>query len=161
MRYMIKQKFWSLREDFTIRDEQGNDQYFVDGQAFSIGKKLSFRNLQGEELAYICEKLLAWGPTYEIHRPGCAVTVLKKEHFTFFHCDFVVDGPGDDDFEVKGNFMENEYEIMGKAGPAAHVSKQWFSPTDTYGIEIDEGDTVLLLATAVVIDLICHDGEFH
>jgi len=37
------------------------------------------------------------------------------------------------------------------------VSKRWFSFTDTYGVEIEQGeDPVLILASTVVIDMICH-----
>jgi uncharacterized protein YxjI len=33
----------------------------------------------------------------------------------------------------------------------------WFRLTDTYGVEIADGeDPVLILASAVVIDMICH-----
>ncbi len=39
----------------------------------------------------------------------------------------------------------------------ASVSEKWFSWTDTYGIEVGEGeDAILILASAVVIDLACH-----
>jgi len=39
----------------------------------------------------------------------------------------------------------------------ATVSKRWFSWTDTYGVEIADGEEdVLILATAVVIDMVCH-----
>ena len=39
----------------------------------------------------------------------------------------------------------------------ADVSKQWFSLTDTYGVEIADGeDDVLILASTVVIDMVCH-----
>jgi uncharacterized protein YxjI len=44
------------------------------------------------------------------------------------------------------------------------VSKQWFSWTDTYGIDIAAGeDDILLLASAVVVDEACHpdDGKRH
>lgn len=159
MRYVMTQKFWSLATDFSIRDEHGDDQFLVRGEPFSLGAKLHLLNLQGEELAYISQRLLAWGATYEIHRPGRDVTVVKKELFTLFHCKFEVDGPGDEDFEARGDFTDHEYEILGPNGTAAVVSKQWFSWMDTYGIEIHSGDTSLLLATAVVIDLVCHAAE--
>jgi uncharacterized protein YxjI len=95
-----------------------------------------------------------------IERPGQGEVVVRKEHFTFFHCKFEIDGPGDEDFEAKGNFTEHEYTIEGGRGAVAKISKRWFSLTDSYGIEMDDdADAVLLLATAVVIDLICHDGE--
>jgi uncharacterized protein YxjI len=42
----------------------------------------------------------------------------------------------------------------------AEVSKRWFSWTDTYGVEVADGeDPVLILASAVVIDMVCHQVE--
>jgi uncharacterized protein YxjI len=160
MRYVMKQKVWCLGDDFTIQDEHGNNCYQVDGRAFSFGHKLSFQDMSGNEAAYIRQVLLSWGPTYEIHRPGLPPTIVKKELFTFFKCRFTVDGPGDQDFEASGDFLDHEYEIAGPGGLVGRVSKQWFAWSDTYGIEIANGeDPVLLLATAVVIDLICHDDD--
>ena len=40
MRFYMKQKVWSWREEFTIRDEQGIDRYYVRGELFSWGHKL-------------------------------------------------------------------------------------------------------------------------
>jgi uncharacterized protein YxjI len=42
----------------------------------------------------------------------------------------------------------------------AEVSKRWFSWSDTYGVDIAQGeDDVLLLASSVVIDMVCHDDK--
>ena len=42
----------------------------------------------------------------------------------------------------------------------ATVSKQWFTFRDTYGVEIEDGeDAVLILASAVVVDMACHEDE--
>jgi len=162
MRFILKQEFWSFGDDFVIRDEQDNDCYRVDGKAFSFGDKLSLQDLAGNELAYIAQRVFSWGATYEIHRPGHEVSVVSKEHFTFFYCKFEIDGPGREDYEASGDFMDHEYEIQGPHGLAATVSKRWFSWTDTYGIDIaDDVDPVLLLATAVVIDLVCHADRKH
>jgi uncharacterized protein YxjI len=70
MRYVMKQKVFAWGEDFTIKDEGGNDAFFVDGRAFSVGNKLSFQDSSGHELAFIKQKLLSWGPSYEISRNG-------------------------------------------------------------------------------------------
>ncbi len=160
MRFVFKQKFWCLGDDFIIRDDADRDCYLVDGRAFSLGDKLSFQDMHGNELAFIRQRLLSWGPTYDIERPGHPVTRIKKELFTFFRCKFNVDGPGDQDYEASGDFLDHEYEVQGPNGTAATISKRWFSWTDTYGVEIADGeDPVLLLATAVVIDLVCHDQK--
>ena len=68
MRYVMKQKLFCFGDDFKIKNEAGEDVFFVDGRAFSIGNKLSFQDLNGNELAFIRQKLLSWGPTYEITR---------------------------------------------------------------------------------------------
>lgn len=162
MRFEMKQEFWCLGDDFVIRDGDGNDCYIVDGRAFSFGNQLDIRDMEGNEVASVRERLLSWGPAYEISQPGQAVTVVKKEHFTFFYCKFEIDGPGSQNYEASGNFLDHEYEIESGYGTAAVITKRWFTLTDSYGIEIaDSEDPVLLLATAVVIDLICHDQKKH
>ena len=157
MRYVMKQKLLAFGDDFTIQDESGRDAYFVDGKAFSIGDKLSFQDMQRNELAFIKQKLFAWGKTYEIYRSGVLAAVVKKELFTLFKCRFTVDVPGPDDLEATGDFLDHEYQFTRGDRAVAVVSKQWFALRDTYGIEVTEGeDPVLVLASAVVIDMACH-----
>ena len=118
MRYMVKQKVWSFGDDFAIKDADGNDVFYVDGKAFSLGDKLSFKD------------------------------------------NFTVDVPGPNDYKVTGNFWDSEYAFERQGRNVARVSKAYFSWSDTYGIDIDEGeDDVTILATAVVIDLVCHDED--
>ena len=160
MRYMMKQKLFCWGDDFTIKDEAGTDRFFVDGKAFSLGKQLSFQDMQGQELAFIRQKLLAWGPTYEIYRDNGLFAVVKKELFTFFHCRFTVDVPGPDDLEAKGDFTDHEYEFWRQSGLRATVSKQLFAWSDTYGVDIAEGeDDILILASTVVVDMACHGDQ--
>jgi len=162
MRYLMKQKFFAWGEDFTIKDEAGQDAFFVDGRAFSIGKKLSFQDTAGNELAFIKQRLLSWGHTYEISRAGELVATVKKKHFTLFHCKFSVDVPGPDDLEAEGSFLDYDYKFTRANQTVAEVSKRWFSLHDTYGIDIAAGeDPVLLLASTVVIDMVCHDEKNH
>src|SRR3954447_15532482 len=160
MRYVMKQKLFAWGDDFVIKTADGQDAFFVDGKAFSIGDKLSFQDMAGHELAFIRQKLLAWGPTYEIHRAGRLHAVVKKKLFTLLHCRFVVDVPGPDDLEAKGSFLDLEYEFRRGNQPVAIVSKKWFKLSDTYGIEILKGeDDVTVLASAVVIDMVCHSDR--
>lgn len=160
MRYIMKQKLFSWGDDFTIKDEDGKDIYFVDGKAFSFGKQLSFQDMDGNELAFIKQKLLSWGPTYEIYRDGNLCAVVKKKLFTFFKCEFTIDLPGPDDPIAEGDFLHHEYVFRRSGEIIGTVSKQWFTFTDTYGVEIaPDQDDVLLLASTVVIDMACHSGD--
>jgi len=158
----MRQKFWALGDDFSIKDESGAEAFFVDGRAFSFGKKLSFQDADRRELAFIRQKLLSWGPTYEIERDGRTLAIVKKKLFTFLRCKFTVDVPGPDDLEAEGSLLSHEYTFTRHGQPVASVSKRWFTLTDSYGIDIADGeDVVLILASAVVIDLCCHDDRNH
>lgn len=160
MRYAMKQKLFAWGDDFCIKDEQGRDVFFVDGKAFSFGDKLSFQDMAGDELAFISQKLLSWGPTYEIYRGSQLAAVVKKSLFTFLHCKFTVDVPGPDDLEAEGDFLDLEYGFTRGGRTVATVSKRWFSFTDSYGVDIADGeDDILILASTVVIDMACHGHQ--
>jgi uncharacterized protein YxjI len=160
MRYVMKQKLFSLGDDYFIKDDSGRDVYFVDGKAISIGNQLSFQDAERKELAFIKQHVLSWGPTYEISRAGQIVAVVKQQIFALLHHRFTVDVPGPDDLEVEGNFADHEYVFRRGDTTVATVSKQWLTFADTYGVDVADGeDPVLILASAVVVDEACHpDG---
>jgi uncharacterized protein YxjI len=85
---------------------------------------------------------------------------VKKKLFTLLRHRFFVDVPGPNDLEAKGDFFEHEYEFLLQDRPVAQVSKRWIALTDSYAININGGvDDVLILACAVVIDLVCHENR--
>ncbi len=161
MRYQIKEKLLCLGDDFRIKDETGRDVFLVDGKAFTLlREKLSFQDMEGRELAFIRERVLSLRKSYEIHRDGQLAAVVKKDLFNFLRCHFTVDVPGPDDLEATGSFLDREYTFKRGGRKVASVSRKWFSFSDSYGVDIAEGeDDVLILASTVVIDQICHDGK--
>ncbi len=159
MRYLMKQKLWGFGDDFAIQDAAGNDVFFVDGKALSIGDKLSFQDMQGNELAFISQKILSLLKTYHIYRSGKLFAEIKKR-MSLFKDKFEVDVPGPNDYSVTGSFFDFEYQFVRSGSEVASVSKRFFSFRDTYGIDIVAGeDDVTILATAVVIDLVCHEKD--
>ena len=160
MRYVMKEKILSWGDDFRIRDESGRDVYHVDGKVLSFGDKLSFKDAAGNELALIDQKLLSIGPTYEISRGGRRVAVVKKKLFTLLRNRFSIDVPGPNDLEAVGDFINKDYTFERNGREVARVSKKWFRMTDTYGVDVATGeDDVLILASAVVIDLCMHPDK--
>jgi len=154
MRYRMTQKLFAMGDDFTISDSLGDDVFLVDGKAFSLGKKLSFQDMAGEELAFISQRLLSMRRTYEIHRAGQLFAEVRKE-FSFFKDKYTVDIPGPNDYEVTGSFFDHEYSFSRGGHDVARVSKAYFTWADSYGIDIVDGqDDITILATAVCIDLV-------
>jgi uncharacterized protein YxjI len=160
MRYVMRQKLLSLGDDFTIKDGEGRDVFYVDGKVLSIGDKLIFKDGQGNEVARVTERLLSIGGAWEVSRDGQPYATVKKSLFSILHCKFTVDVPGPDDLEARGNLLDHEYAFTRGGQVVAEVSKKWFSWTDSYGVDVAEGeDDVLILACAVVIDMACHKDE--
>lgn len=158
MRYLMRQDLFSFGDDYTIKDEHGREVYKVDGRAFTLlREKLSFEDMAGKELAFIREKLIALTDAWEILRDGKQVAVVKKDLINLFRCGFTVDVPGPDDLDAQGNLLDHEYTFRRGDRVVATVSKKWLTLRDTYGVDIADGeDPVLILASAVVIDQVCH-----
>ena len=160
MRYLIKGKVLSWGDDFCIRDADDRECFFVDGKVFSLGNKLSFQDMEGQELAFISQRLLSWGPSYEIERNGAKHAVVKKNLFTLFRSKFNVEIGGPGNFTVDGDFFGHEYQFRRGRDRIAQVSKKWFSWTDSYGVDVQDGeDEVLILSCAIVIAQICRDAR--
>lgn len=161
MKFVMKQDLFAFGDDFTIKDEAGREVYTVDGRAFTLlRQKLAFLDAKKQELAFIRERLISLTPSYEILRGGQVAAVVKKDLVNVFRLGFTVDVPGPDDLEATGSLLEHEYTFRRGKKVVAEVSKRWFAFTDSYGVEVAEGeDPVLLLASTVVIDMIAHPDK--
>lgn len=156
MRYLVRQKIFSLGDSFTIKDEVGNDIFMVKQQLLSIGKKLRIFDMSGNELCYIEQKLFKFLPEYNIYISGSLVANVKKK-FAFFRHDFDITCPGNL-YQVNGDFWAHEFEIIRGGGVVARISKTFFSFRDTYGVDIDDSyEQMPILALSIVIDMVCHE----
>ncbi len=162
MRYIVREKFFRLGEDSQITDESGQPVFEVDGKIFTLHHTLVMRDMGGNEVATIRQRLIALRPTWEITRGGVELAEVRKKLLTFLGDRFIVDIPGPDDLEVAGNIFEHEYTITQAGRVVATVSKRWISLTATYGVETAPGaDDVLILASVLVLDLAEDEEEHH
>jgi uncharacterized protein YxjI len=159
MRYVMKQNVWSWADHFGIKDEGGVERFVVRGRVFSPGDKLSFCDAaSGNERVFIRERLMSWGPTYELHRSDGGPSAVVSKAWTFFKDRFAADGsadgPSPDDLDLQGDSWDHEYRFAREGRVIAAVSKQWFTWADTYGVDVADGeDDVLILACTVVVEL--------
>ena len=158
MRYVVRQKFFSLGDSFAIKDEYGNDVFIVRSQLLSFGKKLRIFDLQDNELCYIEQKLFKFMPEYDLYIAGQHTANIKKK-FAFLKHDFDITSSYGD-YQVEGDFWAHEFEILKDNRLVARISKEFFSFTDTYGVDIDDAqDQISNLALAIVVDMVCHDKD--
>jgi uncharacterized protein YxjI len=82
--------------------------------------------------------------------------VIKKTLIALFRDRWSVNVKNRPDLDIQGNILDHEYTIKQGRDKVAEISKKWFRLTDTYGVEIDEGQNdILILSIAVAIDMMC------
>ena len=157
-RYKLRQKMFSIGNDYWIENEQGEQVYKVDGKAMRLRKTFYLEDAHGKQLAKIEKHLVTLKETMEVKDPaGEQLALVKKALFTPLREHFEVkvkDGP---DLEVHGNLLDHEYTIGEGRTTGAEVSKKYFNVRDSYSVSIEPGqDDVILLAVAVCIDEMAH-----
>ncbi len=152
----MREKMFSIGDDFWIENETGQRAFKVDGKALRIRQTLIFENPQGQELAAIREKMLAVKDSMTIERNGQPFATIKKALISPVRDRYTVTAPSGE-MEVKGNIVDHEYTFERGGRKVAEVSKKWFRIADTYTVEVMPGeDDIIILAATVAIDQMSH-----
>ena len=151
MKYYIKQKAFSWRDKFFIKDADGIDRFYAESEIFTWGKKLHLYDMEGKEAAFIQQELWRFLPHYHITVDGKEVAEVTRE-FTFLKPKYTVNGPG---WDITGSFGAHEYEVTKDGRPVFQVHKEWMTWGDSYEIDIEKPeDTLTALAVTLVIDCV-------
>ncbi|MDE6470055.1 MAG: LURP-one-related family protein [Eubacterium sp.] len=151
MKLYMKQKVFSFKDKFTIKDEQGNDKYYIEGEFLSLGKKLHIYDMNHNEVAFVRQKILAFMPKFTVEVNGSEVAEIVKR-VTFFTPKYYVDGLG---WNVEGDFFAHNYIITSGDRAIVSIHKAWMSWGDTFELDIaDDRDEVTALAVVLAIDAV-------
>jgi uncharacterized protein YxjI len=160
MRYLVREKLFSIGDDFWITDEQGNKVYLVDGKALRLRETFELKDSSGAVVATIRKRLLSLRDSMEIERDGAVIATVKKAIISPIHHRSVIELADGGELEAVGNILDKEFEIRSGGMVLAHISRSWFRMRDTYGLDVAPGqDDALLIAIAVCLDRIHHDEE--
>lgn len=148
MKLYIKQKVFTIGDNFEVFDEYQNTVFKVSGQLFSFLSKFHLKDTSGNEIFSI-EKRISFGPQYEIKNGGRTVALIKKQ-IAFFNANFDIHAFTGDTFVVDGNVFGWDFTITKNGLPYAKLSKQLLSWGDSYEIDVYD-DAELAFATAIVV----------
>lgn len=155
MRLYLNQKVLSFKDKSTVKDQNGEDKYFIEGKVLSLGKKLTITDYAGREVAHVNEKIASLLPKFLVEVDGEQVAEIVKK-ITFLKAKYLVNGPG---WEVNGDLFSHDYTIVEGGAVVATIHKQWMSWGDTFEIDIDnEYDEITVLAVVLAIDA-CIDAQ--
>jgi uncharacterized protein YxjI len=152
----MKERLISVGDDYWIEDDTGQRAFRVNGKAARIRDTWILEDGHGNEVATIKERALSVRDAIRIEVAGREATVKKR--LIGIRGRFHVEVEHGDDLEVKGNFVDHEYEIERDGKQIAEVSKRWARARDTYSVEVgNPDDVVLALAVTVAVDALAHD----
>ncbi|AIQ29034.1 LURP-one-related family protein [Paenibacillus sp. FSL R7-0312] len=150
----IKQKVFSLREKFTVKNQQEQDVYYVEGSFMRIPKTFSIMNTADEEVALITKKVFSFLPKFFVEVDGREVLTIKKE-FSFLKARYTIDSA---DIEVHGNWWDMDFQVIQRGAVIGEVNKKWFTWGDSYSVQVfKEEMEAVIIAIVVAIDCVKAD----
>jgi uncharacterized protein YxjI len=149
----MREKMFSIGDDFWVETGDGERAFKVDGKALRIRETFVLEGPGGDELYTIQEKKLSVRDKMEVEHDGRTVATIKKALVSPLRDRYAIEVEDGPDMEAKGNIVDHEYKVERDGHQVAEVSKRWFRVRDTYGIEIAPGqDDALMVAITVAID---------
>ncbi|MBR1781667.1 MAG: LURP-one-related family protein [Oscillospiraceae bacterium] len=152
----MRQKVFSWKDRFSVQDEFGDDRYYVEGKLFSLGHQLYVMDANGEEVAFVKQKVPSLLSRYRVYVGEEQVAEIVRQ-FTLLRPRYTIVGPN---WECVGNILAHDYEIIENGQTVVAIHKAWLSWGDTYEIDIAEWvDERLALAVVLAIDCVQADQD--
>jgi uncharacterized protein YxjI len=163
MRYLVRERLFSITDDFWVTDEQGDKVFFIDAKILSLRHALELKDASGRKLATIKHQLVTFTDAMDIDDDNGRVATVHKAVFSPLHHRANIDldpRTGGGRLEAVGNLVDKEFEIRADGQPIALVSRAWFRVRDTYGVDVAPGqDDALMICIAVCLDRIHAEEE--
>jgi uncharacterized protein YxjI len=151
--YQMREKLVSIGDDYWIETNRGRRAFKVDGKALRIRDTFVIRDVDGAEVAKIQARLLRVRDTMKIERSGKPDATIKKAMIAPLRDRWILEADDVSELKIQGNVVDHEYTFERDGQQVAETSKRWLRLRDTYGVQIQPGqDVVLILAATVAID---------
>ena len=152
MRLLIKQRLFTITDNYYVYDEQGEIRYEVETEFFRLGHHIHvYDRRSGREVGSIHQRLLTFLPEFEIVVGGCSQGVIRKK-FTLFTPRYEVEYRG---WSVEGDVFGWDYQVMQGDRPVMNISKELLNWSDTYSLEYQNpADELPGLLLVIAIDAV-------
>ncbi|GAA4615078.1 LURP-one-related/scramblase family protein [Actinoallomurus liliacearum] len=159
MKFVMRERMFSIGDDFWIEDEAGQRVFLVDGKALRLRQTFELKGPGGEIFAVIRKKMVSIRDTMLIEAEGGTVAKVHKKLFSPLRHKMEIELADGQEWTATGDLIEKNYRIESDQGVVAETSRKWFRIRDTYGIEVYHPDVPLVLAVAVAVDELAEDSR--
>jgi uncharacterized protein YxjI len=154
--YYVKQKVFSLLDQYKIYDRNQNALFQCKKRAFSFSGKLDFVDAKTDQTIYLMKRrLFTFLPVFEIYSDDVLVATIYKRFSLFKGKVDIVSTLGN--FSVEGNYTNHQFNIHRNNMIVASITKKWLSWGDSYEISVEEDENQeLMVALVIMIDRLFH-----
>lgn len=156
-RYIFKEKFFKITDKYWIKDEDGNDSFYLDQDFTFMGYRAAVYGPDRKRLFKIEKKILSLLPKFFVDFEDGSEMVVNKR-FTLLRKSIDVDT----DFgtiNLKGSIWDYNFVISLDGQKIGEVSRKFISLTDQYALTVyDEDYTLAMIALVICLNKI-HDDE--
>lgn len=159
--YMMRQKTFAFGDDYVVVNAQRQPCFKVDGKVRMVKESLVLRDMQGKELYKLSEKVIRVRESFDIVRGDQVVARVHNAIVDPLRERFDIEIPGGQQMTARGKIIWAEYTLTRADKVVAQITKRfsWLA-RDSYGVAVGPGeDDALILAIAVVIDMMVHQGR--
>lgn len=150
MKVVIKNKFFSLGGSSSVKNENGEDVFFVKGRSLSPThvkwvcdkEKHKLYKVRNKWFNFINERAYVYeGKT----------KVAKVKHPLFSGKKFVVEGYKEE-ILINGDFFSAQSTITRNGNPVGTINREFAVVNDTFTLEAEEKDMPFMIALVIAID---------
>lgn len=150
MKVIIKNKFFSLGGSSSVKDENGEDAFFVKGRLFSTTHVKWVCDKNRKKLFKVRNKWFNFVNERAYVYEG-NTKVARVKHPFFSGKKFVVEGYKDE-ILIDGNFFSLTSTITRNGKPIGTINRQITIVNDAFSLEAEEADMPFLIALVIAID---------
>lgn len=157
MKLVIKEKAFTILDQYDIKDEDDNVVYKVKGK-IDITKRLDVYDAKGECVGKIKEKMIKLVPHYEIFMGDEHIGDITKDIFKLVKDKYSFDY---NDWKIKGDLINFNYDIKAGVKKVAEISRKAIRIiTPTYVIDVaNKKDVLPAVLVAVAIFAMQDDAQ--
>ena len=151
MKLLFRQRIFSWLDSYDVYDEDEKVLFAVKGIP-ALKHCFKIYDHAGSEVGTIRERLLSFlCPRFDLEIQGVNAGCIVKE-LSLFQPHFTLELY---DWQVRGDWLEWNYQITSSRGEIATISKRLFNWSDTYEIDVrDPQDALATLMVVIAIDAV-------
>lgn len=151
MKLLFRQRIFSWLDSYDVYDEDEKVLFTVKGIP-ALKHCFKIYDHAGSQVGTIRERLLSFlCPRFDLEIQGVNAGCIVKE-LSLFQPHFTLELY---DWQVRGDWLEWNYQITSSRGEIATISKRLFNWSDTYEIDVrDPQDALATLMVVIAIDAV-------